>query len=212
MNKETLTVYMLLTELKTMDKRIAKTIQEIIPVGIKEAAAKNVNGISEADFKKQALADSQRVTDLIKRHQAMKSALYQYNASKVITVAGREMTIAEALWLVEYGMQSKQALLTKYENAYKKALSDIQLFNGDKLDQLADRAAEVMCASKDKTSNQDYREVVESYKADHQKVLIDPLGLKDLITKMTDEIAIFQAEVDAKIQTANATTEVTIEY
>lgn len=212
MNHETLTVYMLLTELKTMEKRVEKAIKTINPIGVKEAVAKNVDGIPEADFVTQAQSDVQRADDLIKRHHAMKSALYQYNSSKKINVAGREMTIAEALWLMEYGMQEKESLLEQYETAYQTAISEVRTFNDKTLSQMAERAAEIMYTTKDKANSQDYLGMVENYKKDHQKVLVDPLKLKDLIIKLSEEIALFKANVDAKIQMANATTEVTIEY
>ena len=77
---------------------------------------------------------------------------------------------------------------------------------------MAEHAAEIMYTTKDKANSQDYLGMVENYKKDHQKVLVDPLKLKDLIIKLSEEIALFKANVDAKIQMANATTEVTIEY
>ena len=88
MNKETMTVHMLLAEMKTIEKRISKAMEAVVPIATKENASKNVKGIPVDEFEERAKAGEQRVIDLINRHNAMKSTLYQYNTTKEIVVAG----------------------------------------------------------------------------------------------------------------------------
>ncbi len=210
--KETMTVHMLLAEMKTIEKRIEKAIDNIVPIATKENASKNVNAISVDDFTKAAQAEQQRAVDLISRHNAMKSALYKYNTEKEIVVAGKKMTVAQALWLMKNGMDEKRSLLRHYESAYNKVVKEVEKANGKELNAAAERAADIACGSKDKSNSTEYMDMVDKYKESHRLVYVDPLNLKERINALSEEIETFMAEVDARIQTANATTEVEIKY
>lgn len=212
MTKQTMTVHMILAELKTIEKRITKTITAIDPIATKEHSAKKVNGIDIDKFNEQAKSEQQSALDLIARQNAMKTELYKYNTTKEIEVDGKKMTVAQALWLMSHGMDMKRALLAHYEKAYAKAVKDVEKANGDALNAAAERAAETAYGGKDASKSQDYLDMVEKYKENHQREFVDPLNLKKRIADLSEEIEKFSAEVDARIQTANATTEVTIEY
>lgn len=212
MNREKMTVHMLLAEMKTIEKRIEKAIDAIVPIATKEAASKNVNAIPVTKYTDATKAEEQRALDLIARHNAMKAALYKYNTSKEIEVAGEKMSIAQALWLMKHGMDEWRILLGHYERAYAKAVKDVEKANGTALNQAAERAADVACGSKDKADREEYLKMVEQYKASHQLEYVDPLNLKERINEISEKIEKFNAEVDARIQTANATTEIEIEY
>lgn len=212
MNIEKMTVHMMLSEMKTIEKRIEKAINAIVPIGVRENASKNVNGLPIAEFNSCAEAENQRAVDLISRHNAMKAALYKYNTEKTVTINGKEMTIAQALWLMKHGMDQKRNLLAYYEVAYAKAADKIEQANGQALNTAAERAADIACGSKDKADSEEYLKMVEQYKESHRLVYVDPLDLKNRIHNLSEEIEKFDAEVDARIQTANATTEVEIIY
>lgn len=212
MNKEVLTVHMALTEMKTIRKRIEKAIEGIVPIGTKENSSKNVNGVAVAKFEETAKSMEQRAIDLMARQNALKAALYEYNTSTKIKVGDEIMTVAHALWLKEYGMEQKRALLKHYENAYTRAVKEVEKANGVALNQAAERAADVVYSSKDKSESDEYMKMCKTYKENHQLVYVDPLKLQKRINELSDEIEMFDAEVDARIQTANATTEITIEY
>lgn len=212
MNRETMTVHMLLTEMKTIEKRIEKAIGAITPIGVRENASKNVNAIPVNDFTDVVRSEEQRAIDLINRHNAMKSALYQYNTTKTIEIGGKTMTVAHALWLMQHGMKQKRNLLEHYENAYAKAIKEVEKANGQVLNAAAERAADIACGSKDKSMGDDYLKMMDQYKESHRLVYVDPLDLKERINELSEEIETFNAEVDARIQSANATTEVEIEY
>lgn len=188
MTKETMTVHMLLSELKTIEKRIDKAIKAITPIAIKENASKNVNGISVEDYTKTTKTEEQRALNLIARQNAMKGVLYKYNTEKEITVGDVSMTIAHALWLKEYGMAQKRALLDHYERAYTKARTEVETANGNALNAAADRAADVSCGSKDKSNSEEYMKIIEQYKESHRKVYVDPLELKERINALSEEL------------------------
>lgn len=212
MTTEKMTVHMALAELKTIEKRIDKAIGAIDPIATKEHSAINVNGIAVSKFNEDAKAQEQRAIDLIDRQNAMKAALYLYNTTKKIVVAGKTMTVAQALWMLKHGMDPKRTLLEHYERAYAKAAKEIDKSNGDALNAAAERAAESSFGSKEAAKSDEYLKFIETYKVNHEREYVDPLELKKRITELSEEIEKFNAEVDARIQTANATTEITITY
>lgn len=212
MTTEKMTIHMLLAEMKTIEKRIEKAIDAIVPIAAKESASKKVNGIDVKDYEATTKREQQRALDLIARHNAMKGALYTYNTSKEVEIAGVKMTVAQALWLMEHGMDEKRKLLDHYEKAYAKVVKEVEKNNGAALNAAAERAADVACGSKDKANKDEYLEMVEKYKESHQLVYVDPLNLKERINELSEAIEKFNAEADAKIQMANATTEIEISY
>lgn len=214
MQKESMSVHAALCEKKTLDKRIAKAIYtlEKTCIGLKEAAATQVNGIENAEFIKNAKACDQQVHDMIKRQCAINAAINQYNASGTIEIEGSTYTIAEALWMMQYGMKTKKFLLKTYEDAYKAATAEANRKNGEDLRKAAERAADIALGGKDKTNGDEYLKMVENYVSRHQLEVVDPLRLWQKIQDLEDEIHTFESEVDAKIQTSNALSMITIEY
>lgn len=212
MQKETMTVHVALCEVKTLTKRVESAIENIIPISTKECVSKKVDGMDIKAFEEMVKSGEQRALDLMARLNALKAALNQYNASAKVTICDKEYTIAEALWLMQYGMDHKKTLLGHYRNAYNKAYKKVEKKNGQELNTAAERAADVALGGKDKTNGDEYLDMVENYKKRHQYELVDPLGLANRIVELENEISKFESEVDAKIQSSNAITEITIEY
>ena len=212
MRTETMTVHQALCEIKTAEKKFDRVLNDLDAVEPNKATAKKVAGVDIEAFEKAAKAHFQSAIDLLARYEAMKAAVSQYNASTTIIVAGREYTIAQAIFLNNFADSWKRALIlrlnTQYENARGKALAA----NGDKLDRAAEAAAAAMFGAKEKSSSADYMEFIESFKKNNQVVLIDPLGAMTQAKKLQDEVDAFEAGVDAAIQVANATHEITINY
>ena len=86
-----------LSELKTLDKRIHKQIDDSKFVGVKHKNKKVNLFQDEKEFIREAKADYQSIIDLITRKQKIKKAIVEANANTKVTVAGKEMTIADAI-------------------------------------------------------------------------------------------------------------------
>jgi len=210
--REEMTVHQALCELKTLNKRIPKAISETKPISTKEAKSNNVDGISVSEFKTLAQSTHDSATDLIKRQRGIKAAINQYNACKIIDVCGRKYTIAQAIWEMNYGMAEEKNLVTRYSEMLRKATAQIERANGDDLNRRAEAAMTAIHGNKDKANNDDFLKGVEDYKAAHALELVDPLNIRKIIADLDKSIAEFEANVDAAIQVANATTTLTIEY
>lgn len=212
MVREEMTVHQALCELKKLNRRIDKAIGATKPISVKEVSATKVDGITPAEFKDNAKAAHDSVIDLIKRQRAIKAAVNQYNAEKVVTICGKDYTIAQAIWEMQFGMKEDTELLNRYYDMLIRANSNIEAANGDNLNRRAETFCANMFGSKDKADKNDYNATLEDYKAKHTMELFDPLGIRKIIDDMDKQIASFEASVDAAIQVANATTTLTIEY
>lgn len=210
--KETITVHEALCEIKMLNKRIAGAIEKSNPIAVKEAGAKQVNGMPVEDFIAEAKANHQSATDLIRRLAALKAAVNQYNAEKVITVGDKEYSIAQAIYMMEYGLALKEALLTKYVSAYSSARNTCLKSNGDMLNTRAEAAMNAIYGAKEKSDPEIYLAGLKAYKDQHTTVLVDPLNLSGVIDELDEEITTFRSKVDSAIQVANATTVITVEY
>lgn len=212
MTKETMTVHEGLCELKTLGKRIGSSIEAIQAVAVKENKSTKVNGIDMDTFNDTAKTNAQRAEDLIKRFVAIKSAVNQYNATTNIEVAGHTYTVAQAIWLKDYGMDKKEELRNHYVNMLSSMLKKIERENGEKLTQRAENAANANFGSKEKPDTEEYLKFITSYKDRYQLILVDPLNLADKIQELTDEIESFETAIDSALQVANATNTIEIEY
>ena len=212
MVREEMTVHQALCELKTLNKRIEKAIGETKPVAVKEVRAKKVEGISGDDFAANAKSAHDSAMGLIRRHRAIKAAVNQYNAEKQITVCGRKYTIAQAIWEMQHGTHEYRALLDRYSEMLAFANTQIERANGSDIDRRAEAFCASMYGSKDKCDPKDFNATLDDYKAKHTMELFDPIGIREIIAEIDDEVTGFETNVDAAIQVANATTTLVIEY
>ena len=85
MTKEQMTVHKALAELKVMDSRIAKSIQEGSYVVANKHSNEKIKGMTIADYKEYMKASHNKVTDLINRRNAIKRAVVLSNATTMVT-------------------------------------------------------------------------------------------------------------------------------
>jgi len=63
-----------------------------------------------------------------------------------------------------------------------------------------------------KINASEYETMRKAYIEAHTYEMIDPIGIKDKIDELEDEISKFKAGIDAALSVSNATTDITIEY
>ena len=89
-------IHRALAELKLLDKRITKTIDNLKVITYKKGNKLEYN-ITEEEFKAVVEADMQSVKDLITRRKEIKEKIVKSNAETLVTIAGKEMTVAAAI-------------------------------------------------------------------------------------------------------------------
>lgn len=206
---EKMTIHRALSELKLIDARIEKQTDELMPVGIHQKGKLIARYITEAEFAAVAQSKYDSVTDLIRRKTAIKSAIVQANGVTRLTVAGKEMTIADAI-NAKAVVPFKKALIEKMKSSHRAALAQLNKENAV----VEQNVQNILLATFGKenvtVSAKDMDAVRVPYIEANEFHLFDPLKVLEKIETMEKELAEFEAEVDATLSEINAVTFITV--
>ena len=201
-----------LNELKLLDSRINRKIEEGEFIAAAKLSVQNVNGkITKEAYKANAKADYQSIVDLIKRRNNIKSAIIQSNAVTKVDIAGKIMTVAEAIdkkSSIEYEISLLEKLTMQY-----KTSSDIIIKENEKVDYSIEQLLNTAYGKegKEKITQASYDAIAEPYRKANEYGLVDALDGEKLIKEMKDKIETFLSEVDTALQISNSTTIINIE-
>lgn len=217
MNTEKMTVHKALAELKTMDDRISKAISSTTYVLAAKHSAEKINGVKVNDFKDKMRSGYQKVTDLIRRRDAMKRAVVLSNAVTKVKIGDKEMTIAEAIESKNHGMEFKSELLNAMSRAYTQAQSELTRNGGEALEKKAEQYVLAVIAAQPKDSKMSVdsdamKALRQTYIENNTYDLLDPLDVAKVMEALDAEINEFNAEVDAALSCSNALTVIEFEY
>lgn len=208
--KKTMTIHAALSYLKTADKRIRKALDTGTYATYAKVGADKINGVSEKVVKEEMKSSYQSVVDIIKTVEAIKKAVSKSNAENTIIVCGEEMTVAEAIYMMQYGIDIQKALLDKLRSQYASAKSSVERFNRS-AEEKADKFVESMFGSKEKATGQDAIAAREAYIKQNAYEVVDPIDIVGEIKGLEAWINEFETEVDSAIQVSNATHTITID-
>lgn len=214
---EKMTVHKALAELKTMDDRISKAISSTTFVLAAKHSAEKINGVKVNDFKDKMRSGYQKVTDLIKRRDAMKRAVVLSNAVTKVQIGDKSLTVAEAIEAKNHGMEFKSELLSAMNRAYTQAQSELTRNGGEALEKKAEQYVLAVIAAQPKDSKMSVdsdamKALRQTYIENNTYDLIDPLDIAKVIEALDAEINEFNAEVDAALSVSNALTVIEFEY
>ena len=217
MTNEKMTVHKALAELKIIDDRINNAIVSGTYIIANKHSNTKIHGMTIDDFKTSMKSDFQKVSDLIARRNAIKRTVVASNAVTKVKVGDVEYTVAEAIEMKNHGMEFKNTLKMYIERQYTNAKNEFDKNSGDSLE----RRAENYVLSVIQAQPKDSKMAVDSdamknlraqYIKDNTYDIIDPIGVKDVIEKLDNEISGFITEVDAALSVSNALTVLDIEY
>lgn len=210
---EKMTVHKALAELKIIDSRIDKSINDAQFCVANKHSNEKINGISIEDAKKLMVGSYDKASDLIKRRNAIKRAVVLSNAKTIVTIADREYTVAEAIEMKNHGIEFEDFLLQEMRCQYADANRTITSENGEKLSERADKFVIDMYGSKEgKTNTADFEKAKKDFITANSYDLVDPLDIKKKIDELEEYVSNFKTEVDAALSVSNAITEISVEY
>lgn len=219
MTHESMTVHRAMVELKTIDKRIAKEIDNASFCTSAKVNTKKLFGQPAEEFYRQAQSGFDSITGLINRAAAIKAAISVSNAKTKIKVNEQEMTVAEAISLKQNLIPLRQKLLNALNIQYSEAIHEVEDKNAT-LEKRTDVYIASIYGSNAAAKAADAEEVNkarEAYANAQTFELVD--GLKsnkkstaDIIKAMQDDIVKFQNDLDAALSVSNATTVIEIDY
>lgn len=198
-----------LKELTLLDKRIDDIIDDAIFVGYAKKSSAKINNIYTRDeFDKLVTSNFDSVQALMNRRLEIKAKIVDSNAKTIVTIGGKEYTVAgaiEAKSLIHY----KKQLLETLVSQLKKATAAVSLAN-EKVDE------KVYSLIKD-AKNEDSTPVdlgkdsfITQYRNNHEFDLVNPIKIHEKINQLKEEIENFENEVDFVLSESNAITKITI--
>lgn len=204
-----MTITRALSELKMLDKRIQRAIQEAV-LGGYTIGKKPMTGFHSVDeIEKRAKSDFQSIQDLIKRRNQIKSAIVISNATTEVEIAGKKMTVAEAIER-KTSIQYEQQLLNKLKQTYTILVNKVDQVNEDVKNRL-DKHLETLYGKEGKVKASENEELIKPFLEENEAKFIDPIRLKDRIDELAKEIEEFLMEVDYALSESNTITRITIE-
>lgn len=210
---ETMTIHKALAELKILDGRIKKEIQNGLYCAANKHSNEKINGIPIDDFEKSVRGTYDKVTDLINRRKAIKKAIVLSNAKTTVKIADTEYTVAEAIEMKNHGIEFEKLLLGTMDVAYANAKLTVERQNGKELEERADQYVTAIYGQKDgKTNSADIEKVRKDFLEANSYEIIDPINIPEKSEELRNKIDSFMAEVDSALSVSNALTEITIEY
>lgn len=197
-----------LRELKTLDARILKKINETTFAASKKPK-ENIRGFKTVDeFEKEAKESIQSIKDLMDRRKKIKKSIVESNAITVVEVSGVKMTVADAIERKNF-IEIEKTLLRKMNTDYAQSQEKVEVNNELAQDRL-DTQLNNMISKDGKTD----LTAVEGYKKlfweSEETKLIDPIHVKEIATKMALDIESFEDDVDVALSEINARTLITI--
>lgn len=213
MTTETMTIHKALAELKILDARIAKEIQNGSYCAANKHSNEKINGIPVSDFEKAVQGTYDKVTDFLKRQEAIKRAVTLSNAKTVVNISGKDYTVAEAIWMKNHGIEFEAMLINAMDMQYKQAQAEVNRQNGNNLEERADQYVTAIYGQKEgKTATSDIEKVRKDFLESNSYEIIDPINVPEKLEVLRKKINDFMVEVDSALSVSNALTEITIEY
>lgn len=207
-----ITITEALNELKLYDSKINKAISSAAFIGAKKKTNDKIGVVSTDKFVSNAKAALQSVQDLIRNRNILKAAIVESNARTMLEVAGKKMTVAEAIER-KTSIDYDKELLLAMKSQYAAATTTVRKEN-EKVDKKVDELISTLIGkdTAKKLDEADQNAVEAPYRAKNEFELVDPLGLLDVITAMETEIDEFESTVDGRLTLSNATTFIELDF
>lgn len=213
MTKEEMTVHKALCDIKLLNKKIFKEINEIKFVVANKSTNNKIDGQTLEEFKQSIKSDYQSINSNIDRYKALTRAVAQSNAVTKIVVNGSEYTVAEAIAIKNKLIPIKQQLLDRILYVYNKENSLVNEKN-ERLEYEADEFVRDKDLKKEDSKN--LAETILKTRNDYYNTrkyeLVDPLKVNNITKELKDEIDNFLLDIDSALSVSNANTLITIEY
>lgn len=213
MTEEKMTVHKALAELKILDDRIISAIDSADFCMANKNSNQKLKGIPVEDYEKVMIGSYDKVSDLIKRREAIKRAVVLSNASTYVEIGGKNYSVAEAIEMKNHGITLKQLMLNEMKKQYRSAQAKILENNGKDLEDRAEKYVVGLYGSGEKkTAMEEIEKMKKAFIEANQYILVDPINVLEKIEKLEAEISEFTAEVDAALSVSNAITLIEFSY
>lgn len=202
---EKMTIHRALAELKLIDAKIEKQINEVVPSGIVQKG-KLVNGyVQEHEFEKYAISKFDSVKALIERKHKIKSGIVLTNSKTMVTIGKASMTISDAINFKKI-IEQKKKLIVALKSKHQAAVADLNRQN-EIVNANVQKLLEATFGKENvKVGKEDVDAVRKPFLDANEYHLVDPLKVDNIVDNLEKEVSEFEAEVDAVLSEINAVT------
>ena len=208
---ETMNIHRALAEKKLIDDKIDKIINNTEFVSYHVVGNEKVHGIPTEQFISEAKSKLDATRDMFARRDALNRGIQISNATTRVTIMGKQYTVAEAIWMHQYGMKMIDDLKYIISEQYQQAVAKVDKYN-QLIESQADTFVQNIYNNDSKSDSDMIAKTRKDYIEARKMELVDPIHATNVIEKLTDYIQSFLAEVNTTLSTSNATTEITIKY
>lgn len=215
---DTMLICQALDERDFLRKKIMSAIEGAKLIAVKRVRDEKIMGKYGVDeFEKNAQSDFQSINDMIKRYQAIDTAITLSNATTEIEVADRKMTVAAAISLrkslLSNGSQRTDftgTLLYQMKRQFESASRDLAELNA-RADAQAE-AQKMAMIGKDTKKTLDEADIkaIATITDPLRGELIDPIKLEGKIKTVADSYDRLVKELETAIKVSNATTSIEV--
>ncbi len=205
---QTMSIHRALSELKTINERIAKAIKEADYVATDRQSTQKIKGLSIEDYENTIQAGFDKAVSLIERRIHIKDAIVQSNAITEVTVAGETMTVAKAIER-KTSIENEEKLLSSMIEARRMAINKLTKEN-DSLPKRLEEYLTAILGSKENAKKEEVELHTKAFMERNEYILIDPLKINTRIEELDEKVSSFKAEVDAILSESNALTKITV--
>ena len=201
----TMTMHQLLAEIKLTKSKLDNMTSKLF-VAHKKHGDAVVDSVPVEKAEQIMRGNLDSVRHLISNLTEYETIRYKSNANTNVEIAGKMMTVADAIKRKE-NIKYEKNLLDELERQYKGVTRNISTENA-KLEMNAKSKVDAI-----KTDSMSAESLMEIMKADIEAntyEMIDPNNIVELIRSMKEDINSFETEVDAALSTSNALTVVEV--
>jgi hypothetical protein len=195
-----------LVELKTLDNRILKTIEQSSFTSFKTKSRNT--GLTSDDFRKNATANFDSICDLIIRRDKIKNAIVLSNSTTFVEVAGRKMSVSQAIEF-KNTIQYKRELVAKLRD--QRQIVTIESENHrNRVQTKVDENIRIICGKDAKADVQSIQAITDGITKGDPIEIFDPLGIDKIIADLETEVEDFSANIDFVLSESNAITQIVV--
>lgn len=202
----TISVTRALAQIKSIEGRLNDVVQR--PFISVTVGGKPINGTPVAEAEVDMRANLQSAKALIAQRNTLKAAVVASNSTTKVTIAGKQMSVAEAIER-KSGIRFEQALLENLRKQHGLAAAHVDRSNKEVMTRLD--ALITQAVGKDrKVDEAEIEAIAGPFLKQNESSLVNPNGLESQIKGLQSEIDAFLLEVDYALSEVNAVTQITV--
>lgn len=204
-----LTLTRALAELKLLDSKISKAIQELKSVSYSVNNIVPEFRVTSDEFKANYNSQMQSIQDLRNNKVILKNTLMKANAETKVIIGGKEYTILEALNR-KTDISTENLLVQTMKKQLSASIANVNSINNSIEDNIENTIRSKSASSGNQSK--DYIQTVrDSYKPQRPE-LVNADVVEKLIKEKEEEISEFISEVDYALSEINAITKISVDF